>query len=116
MAQRVTKAVSKGVAKKPVPTKRAARTAATAARRTSPRGELTGSVIVQARIDRGFASEVLGHDATVLGLDGPSAVVREGLRLVHQRAQEQALIEAYDTFYQGGKAPLPTGVAGPEKD
>jgi hypothetical protein len=116
MARRVTKTTAKGVVKKPAPTKRAARAAATESRRPSPRRELTGSVIVQARIDRGFASEVLGRDATVLGLDGPSEVVREGLRLVHQRAQEQALIEAYDAFYRGGKAPLPTGVVAPEKD
>lgn len=69
------------------------------------------SVILQARVDGGFAEELLEHDAVVLGLDGASEVVREGLRLVHRRAQEQALIDEYDRFYGGQRAPLPAGVA-----
>jgi hypothetical protein len=74
----------------------------------------TGSVILQARVDGGFAEELLAHDAVILGLDGPSDVVREGLRLVHRRAQEQALIDAYDEFYGGERAPLPAGVSSDE--
>jgi hypothetical protein len=72
----------------------------------------TSSVILQARVDGDFAEELLSHDAVVLGLDGPSDVVREGLKLIHRRAQEQALINSYDAFYRGHRAPLPAGVAG----
>jgi mRNA interferase MazF len=76
----------------------------------------TSSVILQARVDGNFAQELLSHDAVVLGLDGPSEVVREGLKLVHRRAQEQSLIDSYDAFYQGLRAPLPAGVAGEDAD
>jgi hypothetical protein len=69
------------------------------------------SVVLQARVDSGFAEELLERDAVILGLDGASAVVREGLRLVHRRALEQALIDSYDTFYGGERAPLPAGAA-----
>ena len=72
------------------------------------------SVILQARVDGSFAQELVERDAVVLGLDGASEVVREGLRLVHRRAQEQALIDSYDDFYGGQRAPLPAGVAPPE--
>lgn len=76
--------------------------------------EAAGSVILQARVDDVFAEELLGRDAAVLGLAGASEVVREGLRLVHRRAQEQALINSYDAFYAEGRAPLPSGVAAPD--
>jgi hypothetical protein len=92
-------------------TKTGPRTRKTAAAQTKP-----GSVILQARVDGSFAEELLGHDAVVLGLDGASEVVREGLRLVHRRAQEQALIDAYDAFYGGERAPLPAGVPDPEQE
>ena len=78
---------------------------------TGPRAAKASSVILQARVDGGFAEELLAHDAVVLGLDGPSEVVREGLKLVHRRAQEQALIDSYDQFYGGERAPLPAGVS-----
>ena len=66
---------------------------------------------MQARIDTSFARELVTHDAAVLGLEGPSELVREGLRLVHRRAQEMDLASAYDEFYGGQAAPLPDGVA-----
>jgi hypothetical protein len=62
-------------------------------------------------VDRSFAEELLGRDAAILGLDGASEVVREGLRLVHRRALEQSLVDSYDNFYGGERAPLPAGVA-----
>jgi len=65
---------------------------------------------MQARVDVSFASELLEIDAPVLGLAGPSAVVREGLRLVHKRARELAVAAEYDNFYSGQPAPLPDGV------
>lgn len=85
-------------------------------RTTTPARAKTSSVILQARVDGNFAEELLAHDAVVLGLDGPSEVVREGLKLVHRRAQEQSLIDSYDAFYQGLRAPLPAGVADAEAD
>ena len=88
--------------------------AAARARKTSLARVKAASVILQARVDGGFAEELLEHDAVVLGLDGPSEVVREGLKLVHRRAQEQALIDAYDDFYGGERAPLPAGVPSDE--
>ncbi len=71
---------------------------------------LTGTVTMQARIEAGFARELMEHDAAVLGLDGPSELVREGLRLLHRRAREMDLAAAYDEFYSGQAAPLPEGV------
>jgi hypothetical protein len=100
-----------------MPTRKAASAAKTTlkksvtrARKTTPARVKAASVILQARVDGGFAEELLERDAVVLGLDGPSEVVREGLKLVHRRAQEQALIDAYDDFYGGKRAPLPAGV------
>jgi hypothetical protein len=58
-----------------------------------------------------FAQALMEQDAAVLGLDGPSALVREDLRLVHERAREAAMVAAHDEFYGGRPAPLPTGVA-----
>ena len=69
-----------------------------------------GTVTMQARIDAGFARELVEHDAVVLGLDGPSELVREGLRLLHRRAREMDVAAAYDEFYSGKTAPLPAGV------
>ena len=84
-------------------------------RKSTPARAKAPSVILQARVEGGFAEELLAHDAVVLGLDGPSDLVREGLRLVHRRAQEQALIDSYDDFYGGERAPLPAGVAGQDE-
>lgn len=65
---------------------------------------------MQARIDAGFARELVEHDAAVLGLEGPSELVREGLRMLHRRAREIDVTAAYDEFYSGEPAPLPSGV------
>ncbi len=73
-------------------------------------GPAAGTVTMQARIDAGFARELVEHDAVVLGLDGPSELVREGLRLLHRRAREMDVAAAYDEFYSGQAAPLPAGV------
>jgi hypothetical protein len=76
----------------------------------------SGTVTMQARIDVGFARELVEHDAAVLGLEGPSELVREGLRLLHRRASEMDLAAAYDEFYDGGTAPLPAGVMAADAD
>jgi hypothetical protein len=74
------------------------------------------TVVLQARVDAAFAAQLLEQDAPTLGIDGASDLVREGLRLVHRRAQEQALIDSYDTFHAGMRAPLPAGVADADTD
>jgi hypothetical protein len=71
---------------------------------------------MQARIDAGFARELVEHDAAVLGLDGPSELVREGLRLLHRRAREMDVATAYDEFYSGKPAPLPAGVVAADRE
>jgi hypothetical protein len=81
-----------------------------AGRSLASRPAATGTVTMQARIDVGFARELVEHDAVVLGLDGPSELVREGLRLLHRRAGEMDVAAAYDEFYSGKAAPLPVGV------
>lgn len=65
-----------------------------------------GTVTVQARIDAGFARELLESDAPVLGLSSVSELVREGLRLLHRQARELAMAGAYDEFYGGEVAPI----------
>lgn len=65
---------------------------------------------MQARVDADFAAELIEHDAPALGLDGISALVREGLRLLHKRAREIAAAEEYERFYGGEPAPLPDAV------
>lgn len=61
---------------------------------------------MQARVDERFASELLERDAPVLGLSGVSELVREGLRLLHRQAREQAMADSYDEFYGGKPAPV----------
>jgi hypothetical protein len=80
--------------------------------RPAPKAATTRSpsVVMQARVDQAFARALVEQDAVVLGLEGPSELVREGLRLVHERAREAAMISAYDDFYAGEPAPLPAGV------
>jgi len=68
-----------------------------------------GSVIMQARVRADFAAK-LTKDAEILGLDGTSELVREGLRMLHRRAREKAAVAELDRFYGGKIAPLPTGV------
>jgi hypothetical protein len=88
-----------------------AQTSSRAAPVPRPRRVPAGTVIVQARIDAEFARELVEVDALLLGLEGTSALVREGLRLLHRQARELAMAEEYDKFYGGASAPLPDGVA-----
>jgi hypothetical protein len=75
------------------------------------RGSRTaGTVVMQARVDADFATELLEHDAPALGLEGISALVREGLLLLHRRARELTAAAEYEKFYGGQPAPLPDGV------
>jgi hypothetical protein len=71
---------------------------------------------MQARVDADFAAELLERDAPTLGLEGISALVREGLRLLHKRAREIAAAAEYERFYGGGPAPLPDAVIPADAD
>lgn len=71
---------------------------------------------MQARVDADFAAELLERDAPTLGLEGISALVREGLRLLHKRAREIAAAAEYDRFYGGRPAPLPDAVVPADAD
>ena len=61
---------------------------------------------MQARIDSDFARELVELDAPVLGISGPSELVREGLRMLHKHARELAMAESYDNFYHDQPAPI----------
>ena len=62
--------------------------------------------IVQARVPEADARR-LDADADALGLTNRSEGIREGLRLLHQRARHAALARDYDTFYGPGvQAPV----------
>src|SRR3984893_1375453 len=87
-----------------------------AGRPRTGRRAASGPVTMQARLGAGFARELVEHDAAVLGLEGPSELVREGLRLLHRRGREMDLAAAYDEFYAGGTAPLPAGVVAADAD
>ena len=63
------------------------------------------TVVVQARISE-VEAEMVQADALQLGLEGTSEAVREGLALLHRRAQVSALAQSYDDFYGGAPAPL----------
>ncbi len=62
-------------------------------------------MVVQARISEAEAA-VVQADALQLGLEGTSEAVREGLSLLHRRAQLSALAQSYDDFYGGEPSPL----------
>lgn len=62
-------------------------------------------MVVQARISEAEAA-VVQADALQLGLEGTSEAVREGLSLLHRRAQLSSLAQSYDDFYGGEPAPL----------
>ena len=78
--------------------------------RSTPGSGTAATVVMQARVDADFAAELIERDAPALGLEGISAVVREGLQLVHKRAREMAAAAEYDRFYGGRPAPLPEAV------
>jgi hypothetical protein len=68
-------------------------------------GAVLHSRRVQARISE-VETEMLQADALQLGLECTSEAVREGLALLHRRAQLSALAQCYDDFYGGAPVPL----------
>ncbi|MGH3503982.1 MAG: hypothetical protein ACRDQA_24265 [Nocardioidaceae bacterium] len=76
----------------------------------------TGATEVwQARIGRDFAAQ-LQQDATVLGLDGRTDIVKAGLQLLHRRAAEERMADSVEAFYAGATPPLPIGVLPDDED
>lgn len=67
------------------------------------------TTLVQARLPVADAQR-LDDDARALGLPNRSAAIREGLRLLHRKARQEALAHDYDTFYGGAGVP-PSDVA-----
>lgn len=63
----------------------------------------------QARITHELAAQ-LRNDATLLGLDGRSAIVRAALELLHRRAAEERMASSVDDFYADHEQSLPVGV------
>lgn len=61
--------------------------------------------IVQARISDEQLDQ-LSADAEALGLDSTSAALREGIELLHRKAEQVRLARAYDDFYGGEPAPV----------
>lgn len=69
----------------------------------------------QARIGHDFAAQ-LHEDATTLGLQGRTDIVKAGLQLLHRRAAEERMAGSVDTFYDGATPPLPIGVLPDDAD
>lgn len=66
---------------------------------------MSGTVILQARVPSDLA-DLLAEDISTLGLEGTSDAIREGLSLLHRKAQMVALGLSYDAFYDGEAAPV----------
>lgn len=66
--------------------------------------------IVQARITE-EALEQLAADAEVLGLENTSEALREGILLLHRKAEQARLAQSYDDFYGGAPAPVSEATA-----
>ena len=64
-----------------------------------------GSELLQARVTE-ETSRLLREDIETLGLAGTSEAIREGLALLHRKAQMVALGRAYDDFFDGTPAPV----------
>ncbi len=65
--------------------------------------------IWQARIARDLAAQ-LRHDATILGLDGRTEIVKAALELLHRRAAEERMSRSVEDFYTDALPSLPIGV------
>lgn len=61
--------------------------------------------IVQTRVSSELAAQ-LAADAEALGLANVSEALREGIDLIHRKAEQVRLAQSYDDFYGGKPAPL----------
>lgn len=57
------------------------------------------------------ALEQLAADAETLGLENTSEALREGLVLLHRKAEQTRLARSYDDFYGGAPAPVSEATA-----
>lgn len=69
----------------------------------------TAKVTWSARLDAEFARE-LEADREVLGLGGTTDLLLAGLRLLHQKAEEERMVRSVVDFHGQQPVPLPTGV------
>lgn len=69
-----------------------------------------GSELLQARVPH-ETSRLLREDIETLGLTGTSEAIREGLALLHRKAQMVALGRSYDDFFEGEPAPVSDVIA-----
>lgn len=67
------------------------------------------SEVWQARIGVELA-EQLRADADLLGLEGRTEIVKEGLRLLHQHAAQERMARSVQDFYGDAVPPRPIGV------
>jgi hypothetical protein len=65
------------------------------------------SEVWQARIG-GELAEQLREDAELLGLDGRTEIVKQGLLLLHQQAAQERMARSVEDFY--GDAAPPRGI------
>lgn len=63
------------------------------------------SEVWQARIGADLATQ-LRADAALLGLEGRTEIVKQGLRLLHQQAAQERMARSVEAFY-GDEAPPP---------
>lgn len=61
--------------------------------------------IVQARVTDQVL-EQLSADADTLGLDNTSDALREGIELLHRKAEQARLAQSYDDYYGSAPAPI----------
>lgn len=66
--------------------------------------------MVQARVPE-HVLEQLSADAEALGLENTSEALREGIELLHRKAEQIRLAQSYDDFYGGAPAPVGEGTA-----
>jgi hypothetical protein len=66
--------------------------------------------VVQARITAAALAQ-LAADAEALGLENTSDALREGMLLLHRKAEQTRLARSYDVFYGEIPAPLSEAAA-----
>ena len=66
--------------------------------------------IIQTRVDSAVVAQ-LAADAEVLGLANTSEALREGIDLLHRKAEQVRLAVSYDHYYAGAVAPLSEATA-----
>lgn len=71
--------------------------------------ETSATTVWQARLDRGFAAELL-RDGEMLGLTNRTSVIKAALTLLHQHVAEQRMADSIADFYGDQEPPFPVGM------